>query len=139
MTRTPLVLLVSGDEWETRSLTSVLAPEGYAVLRAYGPEQAVRRAAAADPDAFFVSARVGDTDGADLCRRFLDEGVAHPSAPILLLAPVQLGRQERLAALKAGAWDVVHPPVDPEELLLRLERLLQGRLAQGDRTAQGSR
>jgi PleD family two-component response regulator len=128
MTQAPLVLLVTGDEWTARSLGSVLAPRGYAVLRAYTAEQALDRAAATDPDAVFIGSMLPDMSGSDLCRRLIDDGLVARSAPLVLLAPAHTSRDDKLAALKAGAWDVVQLPVDSEELLLRLERFIQGRV-----------
>jgi two-component system, cell cycle response regulator len=128
MNRAPLVLLVSGDEWEARALTSVLAPQGYAVLRAYTAEQALSRAAAADPDAVFISARLEDMESGGLCRALLDGQRVARSAPIIYLAPVHVTREERLGIMAAGAWDVVQLPIDADELVVRLERLVQAKL-----------
>ena len=42
--RPPLVLIVSNQEWSSRSLETILAPNGYAVLRAYTGASAMARA-----------------------------------------------------------------------------------------------
>ena len=42
--RPPLVLIANGQEWSIRSLESILAPHGYAVLRAFSGHQAVELA-----------------------------------------------------------------------------------------------
>ena len=39
--RPPLVLIANDQEWSARSLESILAPNGYAVLRAYTGIQAL--------------------------------------------------------------------------------------------------
>src|SRR5207249_5231681 len=48
--RPPLVLIVSNQEWSSRSLETILAPNGYAVLRAYTAASAMARARGAQPD-----------------------------------------------------------------------------------------
>jgi two-component system, cell cycle response regulator len=128
MSRVPLVLLVSEDEWTARSLSSVLAPRGYAVLRAYDAKQALQRAAASDPDAIFINTDLPDMEGRDLCRALIEDQIVARGAPILLLAHAHITRDEKLRALEAGAWDVVQLPLDAEELLLRLDRFIQGKL-----------
>ncbi len=128
MTRAPLVLLVTDDEWVGRSLTSVLAPRGYAILRAYSAEQALKRAATADPDAVFVSSGLEGTDHLRLCQVLLEQELVAPSVPIIVLASMHTSREEKLRALEAGAWDVVRLPLDGEEFLLRLQRFTQGKI-----------
>lgn len=128
MTRAPLVLLASDDEWTARSLTSVLAPRGYAVLRAYTAEQALERAAASDPDALFITDGLPDMESGTLCRRLLEGESISRAAPIIVLVPAHTSRQDKLDAMAAGAWEVVQLPLDPDELLLRLDRFTQGKL-----------
>jgi PleD family two-component response regulator len=43
------------------------------------------------------------------------------STPILMTTTGRPGRNERLAALRAGAWDYLGQPLDAEELLLRFD------------------
>jgi two-component system, cell cycle response regulator len=128
MTRAPLVLLVTEDDWTARSLSSVLAPRGYAVLRAYNGGQALERAAGADVDAIFVSTGLPDLDGVELCRALREHDRISAATPILLLAHVHASREQRIQVLEAGAWDVVQLPLDAEELLLRLHRFVQGKI-----------
>lgn len=116
----PLVLIASRDEWTTRSLESVLAPAGFAITRAYGSTQAIRRARDARPDVVLLGTELAAETGASLARRLRDEAVVSPSTPILLLHPHTVSHADRLEALAAGAWDVLAFPVDTEELVARL-------------------
>lgn len=128
MARAPLVLIVSQHEWASRSLGSVISPRGYAVLRAYTAEQALELADRNDPDAIFIDLELPDTTGADLTRKMLErEGVSR-AAPILLMATGHVTRDQKLTALESGVWDVLSLPVDAEELLLRIERYIRGKL-----------
>jgi len=128
MARAPLVLIVTEHEWASRSLGTVIAPRGYAVLRAYTGKQAMERAAGSAPDAVFISYSLPDMEGEDLSRAMLERGTISRSTPIILITPSPATREQRLRALEAGAWDVVHLPLDAEELVLRVERYIQGKL-----------
>src|SRR5256885_1693031 len=48
--RPPLALIINDQEWWARSLESILAAKGYAVLRAYNGAQALLTARNARPD-----------------------------------------------------------------------------------------
>jgi two-component system cell cycle response regulator len=135
--RAPLVLIVSQHEWASRSLDSVITPRGYAVLRAYNAEQALERAERNDPDAVFIDMSLPDMAGTELCRALLDRDVVSRSAPLLLIASSPLARQQKLDALEAGAWEILTLPLDAEELLLRIERYVRGKL-ESDRLQEGA-
>jgi two-component system cell cycle response regulator len=123
-----LVLIVSEHEWASRSLDTVLAPRGYAVLRAYNGEQAVERARASDPDAVFIDRTLPDAQGPDLCQRLRAEDVVSPATPLLIMTSSATTREQRVEAMRAGAWEVVTLPVDAEELLLRVDRYIRVKL-----------
>lgn len=128
MARAPLVLIVSQHEWASRSLGSVIAPKGYAVVRAYTAEQALERAEQNDPDAVFIDLDLPDMTGAALARLMLDRDVVSRAAPILLISTGHVSRDRKLTALEAGVWDILGLPLDADELLLRIERYIRGKL-----------
>lgn len=137
MARAPVVLIVSEHEWASRSLETVLSPRGFSVLRAYNADQALERAAEADPDAVFIEQNLPDTSGVELCRRMLETGVVGVATPILLTTSGPSSYDQRLEALRAGAWEVVSLPVDAEELLLRLDRYTRAKV-EADRARTGT-
>jgi two-component system, cell cycle response regulator len=128
MSRAPLVLVASEDEWTARSLSTVLAPRGYGVLRAYSAGQALELAETADPDAVFINAILPDMDCESLCQALLERRLVSRAVPLILLAPPYTTREQRLKYLEAGAWDVIQLPLDVEEMLLRIDRFVQGKL-----------
>ncbi|MEX0906875.1 MAG: response regulator, partial [Gemmatimonadota bacterium] len=136
MARVPLVLIVSEHEWASRSLDSVLAPKGYAVLRAYNGAQAMERASGSNPDAVFIGQQLPDMTGNDLCRKLLIEGQVSKAAPLLVFGTDPATREDRISTLQSGGWDLLSLPLDPEELLLRLERYVAGKV-EGDRVVEG--
>lgn len=128
MARAPLVLIVSQHEWASRSLDSVIAPRGYAVLRAYTAEQALDQAERNDIDAVFIDLTLPEMTGPELTRELLDRELVSRTAPILLVASAHVPREKKLQALEAGAWEVLSIPLDAEEMLLRVERYIRGKL-----------
>ena len=118
--RTPLALVVDDQEWTARSLESILSPSGYAVLKAYTGRQALELARKVQPEILLVDMHLPDMRGVDVCREARTLPTIRRSTPIVMLTTSPLGRAERIEALKAGAWDVVRPPFDPEELLLKI-------------------
>jgi diguanylate cyclase (GGDEF)-like protein len=126
-TRPPVVLIIDDQEWSTRSLESVLAPNGYAVMRAYTAKTGIERATAQPPDLIFVSSNLPDADGVDLCRSLRESVEVSSTIPILITSPERPVREQRLAALEAGAWDFVSYPLDAQELLLRLDAFVRAK------------
>ncbi len=120
LARPPVVLIVDDQEWSTRSLESVLAPDGYAVMRAYTATAGLERARVQPPDLVFVSNGLPDSEGIGLCAALVEDGVVSPATPVLMTSPDPPTREQRLTALHAGAWDFISYPIDAQELLLRL-------------------
>jgi two-component system, cell cycle response regulator len=124
---TPLVLVINDEEWTTRSIESILKPRGYAVLMAYTGRQGLELASKIRPDLLLVDLRLPDITGTDLCARLRELPTVRPSTPMLLFTSGSIDRSERMAAFKAGAWNVVQPPFHPEELLAQLEPLVSAK------------
>lgn len=125
--RAPVVLVVSDQEWSARSLESILMPNGYAVLRAFTGAHGLERARLHLPDIVIVAQSLPDTDGLALCRAVRDQGVLPDRIPLLLHMAERPTRAERLMALRAGAWDVLAPPLDAEEMVLRLDAYVRAK------------
>ena len=126
-TRPFLALIANDDEWTARSIESLMAPAGYAVLRAYTGVQALQSARGAQPDVVILGSRLADMDGLDLCRRLRESGVVPGDVPVLMLAGGPVGRSERLQAHRAGVWELCTTPIDGESLLARLDTFLGAR------------
>jgi DNA-binding response OmpR family regulator len=75
------------------------------------------------PNVVILDPDLPDADGYDLCKRLrADERVGNNLIMALLFAG---DRQAKLAALDAGADDVITHPVDIEELRLKIEAALR--------------
>lgn len=130
--RTPLAIVIDDQEWTARSLESILSPAGFAVLKAYTGRQALELVQRVRADVLFVDLDLPDVDGRDLCRNLVSRGAVQASTPILALCTTRPPREQRLEILRAGAWDIVSLPLDPEELVLRLQALVRAKQAVDD-------
>lgn len=130
-----MALLVSKQDWSPLLFESVLGPAGYAVVRAYSGGQALERLNGIAADVIFIDARLPDMDCPDLCQALRAHPNVSPSVPLLVMAFHPLEREERLSALRAGAWDCVRLPTDAEQLLLQVESYLRAK-AEADRARE---
>jgi PleD family two-component response regulator len=123
--RPALVLIANDQEWSARSIESVLSPQGFAILRAFTGQQAIDRALAARPDLILLDAQLPDIHGFDVCRRLRGEPTIGHAVPIIITTAGPSGRQQRLEASRAGAWDFLGQPLDAELMLARVEAFAQ--------------
>jgi len=135
--RPPLVLIVSNQEWSSRSLETILAPNGYAVLRAYTGASAMARARGTQPDIIVVDSTLPDYDGLELCRKIRRDRHVPLGLPIFIIGPEPPTRQRRIDALRAGAWEHLGQPLDAEEFLLRIEAFVRAKLDADRARAEG--
>jgi diguanylate cyclase (GGDEF)-like protein len=124
---TPLILLVDHQESTSRAVEGVLRPRGHVVLRAFTGQQALDLVSKVSPDAVLVDVSLPDCDGIDLIRQLKGAPTVHPTTPILTISATELGRVDRLEALNAGAWDVLSHPIDPNELILRMDTFVRAK------------
>ena len=125
----PVALVANDQEWSARSLESILAPNGFAVLRATTADQAVELALSVQPDVVIVDHKVPGFDGIAICRRLQAEPRFGAATPILLTTTSAARRALRLEAYEAGAWDFCTFPLDGEMLLLKLRTFVRTKRA----------
>ena len=116
---TPLVLLIEDQEWTARSIESILSPHGYAVFKAYTGRQGLDIVRKMIPDLVLVDLRLPDMKGTDVLAQLAQTPTIYPSTPRILVSTSPISQAERLDALEAGAWDIIRPPLDSQELTLR--------------------
>lgn len=121
------VLVANDHEWTARSLETILSAQGHNVIRAFTATQALERAIQASPDAVVLDVQLPDGDGMSLCRAIRAAPTLGPSIPVILTTAGPSGRQERLAAYQAGAWEFFGQPLDGETLLLKLGVFLEAK------------
>jgi len=119
MTRTLPPLLVVDDENNMRlSLQTILNHEGYAVKGAESGEEALRLI---EREKFFLvisDFRLGGMNGGEFLRRCRERW---PNLPVLMITAYATPRLAA-EAIKAGAFDYLPKPCEPEELLNAVAR-----------------
>lgn len=126
--RAPTVLLVSREPRFTRWMRDLLEPNAIALLRAESAAEALMRVRGGQPDLIVVEADLPNALALEACRRLRYEPYVGPHTPILLVTSIAPSRAEHVAALRAGAWDVLGTPVDPDEMLLKINAYARSKL-----------
>jgi PleD family two-component response regulator len=124
-----LILVANDQEWAVRSIESILAPRGYAVLRAYTGRRALEHARSGQPDAIILDCQMPDLNGIEVCRILSSDPHFNVTTPIILITSGAHARDERLEALQAGAWDYCPQPLDAEVLLLKIGTFVRAKRA----------
>jgi diguanylate cyclase (GGDEF)-like protein len=125
--RPPVVLVADNQEWSLRSIESILGPEGYAVLRSFSGQQTLELARVIQPDVIIIESSMHDMTSVQICEALRADPQVGPSIPIMIATTRLESRSERLAAHRAGAWEVWGQPLDAELLLLRLENYVRAK------------
>jgi diguanylate cyclase (GGDEF)-like protein len=131
------VLIANDQEWSARSLESIFAGEGYAVLRAFTGMQAIQKAEASLPDLIILDRQMPDLGGAEVCRRLRADPRFGSTTPILITTAGQAGRTQRLEAFEAGAWDFISQPIEGEIILHKVRTFLEAKQAADSARATG--
>lgn len=131
------VLIASPQEWTSRSLASILAPQGYLVAKTFTRAQALMHIRRNPPDAIIIDEELPDGDGHGLCRDLYEQGLISSSTPVILALARSPTRRDRLTALRAGAWACLGEPLDAEELVAALGVFVPAKLDADDARTTG--
>src|SRR2546425_12124646 len=116
----PIVLIASVEE---HPLVGALERRRYAVVQVQTGALAVEWARNFQPDAIMLAADLPDMTGIDASRLLhADLRIGH-NVPILIIATDKPTPEQRVAALRAGAWDFVRHPGRSEEHTSELQSL----------------
>ena len=124
----PLVVLAGRKTDELQELETALYSAGYLVVTAHAEHDTLQKIHVHKPDAVVLDQAPGER-GYELCRTVRNDPGLSVATPILLTQDIVPTPEQRLDALRAGAWHVQGPPPDGiEELLLRLAIHLPAKL-----------
>lgn len=115
------ILLVEDEERLLEVVKLNLELEGYAVSTAINGKQALERFHQERFDLILLDVMMPQMDGFSVCRSIRLE---NRKVPILFLT-AKNSAQDRVMGLKIGGDDYLVKPFDLEELLLRVQRLLE--------------
>ena len=117
----PLRLLIAERRgWMARTLLSVLDTTQWTSSHVRGGADVLELVDRAGFDVIVLHDDIDDANVVDLCAQLRTERNAGPTTPVVIVS-TDPTRTRRIVAHRAGAWDYVVLPMDPELLLLRLE------------------
>jgi two-component system alkaline phosphatase synthesis response regulator PhoP len=125
------ILVIEDDPATLRLVDYSLRHKGYQVLTASNGLEGIRKARSEKPDLIILDVMLPGMDGFEICHRLRSE----PDTAQLLILMFSAKAQEvdRGTGLKVGADDYLTKPVDPRELVNRVESLLTRKT--GDRSS----
>ena len=117
----PHLLLVEDEALFARAVTRRLEKAGFAVTAVGTLEEATRALRDSEPDLMLLDMRLPDGSGLD----FLAERAREDARPVPVIAMSAYGElEDAVGAMKLGAADYLKKPIDLEELLLNLRKVL---------------
>src|SRR5262249_53062533 len=122
----PPILLVEDKDSLRAMLRLALEGQGHAVIEAADEPEALRAMQSVRPSLVLSDLRLPDGDGFGVLRAAKE---LDPELPVIVMTAFG-SIQDAVSAMKQGALDFLAKPVDPDVLLLMVERALaQRRLA----------
>ncbi len=123
----PKILVVDDDPDLVETVSMMLESRNYDVIPAYGGTEGLKKARSEKPDLVVLDVMMPDKDGFEVCKEMkADPQLA--GIPVLLLTAVASKISETRYTTRMGmeteADDYVDKPVEPEEIVRRVQRLL---------------
>lgn len=120
----PRVLLAGS---RASALARALDPARYAFIELASGTLALEWAPDVRPDAIILDADLPDVPGIDVCRQLHADLRVGLSMPILIVDADKPSPEQRVAGLRAGAWDFLVYPADAGALSRTLETYVQAK------------
>lgn len=121
------ILVVDDDPDMVEATSLILKSKRYDVIAAYGGIEGLEKAKAEKPDLIVLDVMMPDKDGYTVCKE-LKADPALCDIPVLLLTAVvshiSTTRYSHQMGMETEADDYIDKPVEPEELVKRIETLL---------------
>jgi two-component system alkaline phosphatase synthesis response regulator PhoP len=121
------ILVIDDDPDLVDATSMILKSRHYDVIAAYGGVEGLEKARAESPDLIVLDVMMPDKDGYTVCKE-LKADPALNAIPVLLLTAVvshiSTTRFSHQMGMETEADDYMDKPVDPAELVKRIEVLL---------------
>ncbi len=127
------ILLVEDEENLLEALKLNLELEGYEVTCANNGALALKKVEEEYYDLILLDVMLPEVDGFDVCETIRLNNI---DTPILMLS-ARSGSADRVAGLKRGADDYLTKPFNLEELLLRVDKLIEKNRRLNEKTTLG--
>ncbi len=120
----PATILIIDDSAENRLLlSSQLGIEGYEVLQAEAGREGIDMAEEVNPDLILLDVMMPEMNGFEVCRHLKGNG-STGGIPIIMVTALR-EVQYRIKGIEAGADEFLSRPHHREELLVRVQALIQ--------------
>jgi two-component system alkaline phosphatase synthesis response regulator PhoP len=129
----PSILIVEDEESLQGALKLNLELEGYEVSCANNGLTAIMKVEEEYFDLILLDVMLPEIDGFDVCENIRLKNI---ETPILMLS-ARTGSADRVTGLKRGADDYLTKPFNLEELLLRIEKLIEKNQKLQDKSSLG--
>lgn len=114
------ILLVEDEQVLLKSLELRLKKDGFEVIPAKDGREAMNQLQTAIPDLVVTDVMLPFRNGLEVVR---ETKLKHPHVPVIVLSG--LGQEQHVMdGFKLGADDYVTKPFSPQELIVRIKRLL---------------
>src|SRR5687767_13471993 len=133
MSTKPSILLAEDEENLHEALKLNLELEGYEVTSAFTGSQALQKIEGEYFDLLILDVMLPDVDGISVTETIR---VQNNSVPILILS-AKNASSDRVLGLKKGADDYLTKPFNLEELLLRVQKLIEKNKKMQDKDSVG--
>lgn len=127
------ILVVDDDESLVGLLRTVLSSGGYNVEGAFSGAEALRLMKTFHPELILMDIGLPDISGLEILRQIRAQ--AEFKEIIVMLITGTTGLEMKIEGFNTGANDYVSKPVNPRELLLKVERFLKTAEVQKDKLA----
>jgi len=118
------ILAVIADARLRNTLSKYLSEKGFAVSSAHDSREMRKIWQRAQFDLLILDLMLPDEDGLAICRRLRSE---HDDTPIIMLTTAKTAEIDRIVGLEMGADDFLTAPLNPRELVARVNAILRRR------------
>lgn len=113
------ILIVDDNPLVSNTLSEYLQTCDYGVITAKSSQEAIEQAGSAEPDLIILDIMMPDVDGYETCRRLKKNGKTK-DIPVVFMTALS-DTTDKVKGFEAGAVDYLTKPVQPEELVVRLD------------------
>lgn len=111
------ILVVDEDDSVHTQLQNALSKQGYTVLSAKNGKEGLDMALRETPNLIILEANLPEMDGFSVCKSLRAEGFKNP----IIFLTSKVSEIDAVIGLELGAQDYIRKPLQPKELLVRVE------------------
>lgn len=126
-----MIALVVDDNFEVRQFITNLLQDQFNVIEASNGQEALEKAFSNIPDIVISDVMMPEMDGLELCQKLKSD---HRTDHIpVILTTVLSSQTDRIEGLSHGADSYIPKPIDPNHLLVRINKLIEKQLKLKDK------